>query len=620
MSRRITVKKNIPPLSEVATKILDEIYNKHVKCKKFVVLNASESLRDVLAKPDPEKIRYVINFRSKLHSVDTSTRVVDAKIADGDLERYSGTVVFYDAREDTGDLINFLERVRRSAYVVIFLKTGLSLSFGKRWITSQFEIEGYNIQFLTNVYDDYLDCEKSISKIETFVSDIGRRSPHREERREDISTKKQEEISKPLPGPSKYPQPPKKQPNQVVVPPPDDFKDKKSFVDVLRNLPEPYETSQVLQPFSEEWIVEFRLYIQSLIRMFCKGLSETLVEKLTEERFIPFWIPAFVHISVNPNVGSNFEQLEAIGDAYLTAQFKIYLALREPLIQELQLNERRSRYLSKEFQRLVGQKMKVEKWVVIRSNHISESVKEDIFESFSGALGRVGDLLIPTSGGLGSVLIFNLIKTIFDGAYFDDRYDYGSDITIADQLIKKWNLNKRITRSDEDQEKHITIYHFTTGFKEFLDSYSKVVDFDRERNFPNDELYISFESPIKEVSQRNAALRLMEKLEESKITRKLLTSKSLVNTSSYIQNPEYHRLVDQVMARIMAEGYMNAYIDEPKNMTTFSSHMYILIGEKPGQEDGKKALFVKEYPAVSRRDDDKRRHIFLQDYLNSEEK
>nr|QBK91184.1 MAG: ribonuclease III [Pithovirus LCPAC202] len=117
--------------------------------------------------------------------------------------------------------------------------------------------------------------------------------------------------------------------------------------------------------------------------------------KLVSANAARVWIPAFTHVSYNPNDGENYEVLEKLGDSIMKTNFTWYMIRHIKNITEGQLGRLSDYYLSKEFQANLSNKYGFSNHVLINLD-LSIHVKEDVLEAFFGALFMVAELYLPT--------------------------------------------------------------------------------------------------------------------------------------------------------------------------------------------------------------------------------
>lgn len=134
------------------------------------------------------------------------------------------------------------------------------------------------------------------------------------------------------------------------------------------------------------------------------GIKPQNVTSMTSPAAMETWTAAFTHKSVNGVAGRNYEGLETLGDAYIAAFFFTYVDSILPRDQRTPsyYTELRRYWLGKkrlaEFSQQLGflPHIKVDKEVLAAPD---ESIAEDVFEAFFGALITVADKEITLGVG-----------------------------------------------------------------------------------------------------------------------------------------------------------------------------------------------------------------------------
>lgn len=506
----------------------------------------------------------VLNFFSSADNIEGDVVDIDSKTSvlgeenDRDHHAPTGSIGIYDAREDWISLPGLLQTFFSRCKNVIILTPGFTyLPYNKNfWDSESLEYGGNYIQILSN--KKTYNCSSAIptyQKIKTLIGNI-------------------------LSGTVSRPKKLIKQDTGY------EFEDL-SFNQALNLLKSPTSINpqQKGEPLSPTWVAHFRNYIRELITMFYSDIKKELLDQLTSDEYIIHWIPAFTHISWNPNIGQNFELLESLGDSALAAQFKKFLFMTDPLITESILNERKSRYMSREFQFKIAQKMKVEEWLISRSNIISEGLREDLFESFCGALQKVGDLVLGVIG-LGDILVMKVIQAVFGKVRFDQKYDHGADTTIVDQIVDKWRLPVSSKASIEKISPNMwrARYYFTgPNLNFFFKSFENLIPDFNANEMPK-VLEAVGEARDKNVSKIKAAQAMLSKLESYGITRALITFGGATHSKYYFLDREYKELVDKVLDILKRAGkYDEIVFYTPKNTSTNAPRLIIMVAVKRGE-------------------------------------
>ena len=134
-----------------------------------------------------------------------------------------------------------------------------------------------------------------------------------------------------------------------------------------------------------------------------------------QETIDKYWIPAFTHVTGNPEYKKNYEVFEYIGDRFVHAAFTMFI---EKLSQlrgtNLDAEERTlllNNYMSRDFQALKAKEWGLLKFLIASPDlEITPKIEGDMFESFFGALVSIADELIYP--GMGYVFAFNLMDKI----------------------------------------------------------------------------------------------------------------------------------------------------------------------------------------------------------------
>ena len=181
-------------------------------------------------------------------------------------------------------------------------------------------------------------------------------------------------------------------------------------------------------PVSKKWWQQFYEYLKDLLtRIFPKDRSGLVDLILTQETLKSHWLPCFTHKSANPNINKNYESIELIGDAGMGYCFKFYVKKKEPLAGESRISNLNQQYMSKNFQSKLSNMMNLNKWLIVDGIPVDRmDNSEDLLESFCGT---VDNLLYLRKGtlGLGVIVIYNLMKLLFDDINFPEESDISSD-------------------------------------------------------------------------------------------------------------------------------------------------------------------------------------------------
>lgn len=358
-------------------------------------------------------------------------------------------------------------------------------------------------------------------------------------------------------------------------------------------------------PSDQEWINAYQNHIRSLLTTLVVNESETnllnslLVPTAMNGEINPMliWILAVTHESYQPDPTSNYDQLEATGDAALKLAFKDFLTHSIPDIKDSELNEYTSRYMSGEFQIPLGEKMHLIDWVITEPG-VTATVKinEDLFESFCGALIRIGDLIKP---GLGYVLVRSFIGKLFEGFEFDKQLSMGKDTTILEQayVSQRWGPGNKFNITQENVNgEWVTTYELSTPeFIKYLRTEASI----NGTVFSSNGISVTEKHHSKDVSKDRAATAFINRLDNLGVTREILTNKDLRRTTDYRDNEYFRDLVDRAYTKATRSGIVRIYMYEPKNLK--ENNFFMLLGVN---EDGITAkLETGSYSNIGRKND-----------------
>lgn len=165
-----------------------------------------------------------------------------------------------------------------------------------------------------------------------------------------------------------------------------------------------------------EWSNNLSILQQEVAKiLILVGADQATLQKLlTEQAMKDYWIPAFTHSSVAPHP-NNYESFEFKGDLYGYAVFADYLENRFCVsLTPAQGNYFVNTYMTKHYLPILSRKLGIDR--LMRYNPLigglTQSIKEDVFESFMGALKKICDKYIVY--GSGDVYLYNLIMYMFN--------------------------------------------------------------------------------------------------------------------------------------------------------------------------------------------------------------
>lgn len=185
-------------------------------------------------------------------------------------------------------------------------------------------------------------------------------------------------------------------------------------------------------PYTENEEIAKKEELRSFIKKLLKN-KKVYGEQIVIDRFITsitepnkdgedpmdIWIKAFTHSTYNPV--ENYESLETLGDSILKAAFVDWLVENFPKYSPKDISNMNSYYMSKPFQHKLARKEGFEQYILIIGINPSIHDLEDVFESFVGALYKVGNQFVGK--GMGFIFATRYIGSIFDEIRKDGNLD-----------------------------------------------------------------------------------------------------------------------------------------------------------------------------------------------------
>lgn len=157
--------------------------------------------------------------------------------------------------------------------------------------------------------------------------------------------------------------------------------------------------------WKEEKIDALREFIKTQLEQAIVSNDRTIekIETLTSDEAMKIWMASFTHSSVTSIAGQNYEGLETLGDAYIAAFFFSYVdtQLSRETRTPSYYTELRRFWLSKPKLAYFSEKMKFTNYINFDETLMKpdDSMNEDVFEAFFGALVTVGDKFIHPGAG-----------------------------------------------------------------------------------------------------------------------------------------------------------------------------------------------------------------------------
>lgn len=158
------------------------------------------------------------------------------------------------------------------------------------------------------------------------------------------------------------------------------------------------------------WLGDLQQYLADFLSMFIE--SDDVVDSLLTSDAMGTWARAFTHETYDADF--NYEELEMVGDRLLEPAFTLYMFQRFGQTTRLTsqiLTEVKNRYMSKVYQARKSHFYGFDRYLRIPSTvSVNISTREDVYESFCGALFTTAEKIGSRESGVSSGLGFNLVR------------------------------------------------------------------------------------------------------------------------------------------------------------------------------------------------------------------
>lgn len=135
----------------------------------------------------------------------------------------------------------------------------------------------------------------------------------------------------------------------------------------------------------KKWLLSLKSFLKGFLSNFISPPSK--VDEFFTDKYMIIWGQAFTTETIDPS--SNYEFLETVGDRTLENCITRYIFTRYPTILKSQLNQFKSMLVSKKPLGKIATKFHLVDYV--QTIRITKHVREDVFESFLGALALISD-------------------------------------------------------------------------------------------------------------------------------------------------------------------------------------------------------------------------------------
>lgn len=188
-------------------------------------------------------------------------------------------------------------------------------------------------------------------------------------------------------------------------------------------------------------------YIQWLLSPVAEG---ELLQSLTSDDKVPVWKQAFTHYSYDPE--NNYEMLEYEGDRHLGSAFTEYVSNNWKRLSKTE-SELTPGIMTHVYHMYMGGRAHADYsrqlglWDWVRVGPNEEFKKgQDLFESFMGALYKVGNMLDQEVKSTGYVLVSLLVAYIFTDLVLDPDLQFGAPRNQVTDVFMKLEWGSPVVR------------------------------------------------------------------------------------------------------------------------------------------------------------------------------
>lgn len=207
---------------------------------------------------------------------------------------------------------------------------------------------------------------------------------------------------------------------------------------------------------------KLKKFLQSYLPKFIP--KKSYIDGMLSDKNFKIWVKAFTH----ETMGDGYETLEAYGDRYAKAAFTKYFSRAYPHVYEPSIvSSLINYYASKEFYAGISDQEGFSSLVLVDRviNPLPDDVKEDVFESFSGALEELGDLVGEEIDGtmMGANIVYFWTIYLFNNIDLDPERAAGSFQSQIDEFRKTIGLDifhEELVVDAKDGSTEIIYYYY----------------------------------------------------------------------------------------------------------------------------------------------------------------
>jgi len=319
-----------------------------------------------------------------------------------------------------------------------------------------------------------------------------------------------------------------------------------------------------------EWLNLLKEYLKKLLSKF---IEKKNVPKYLTDEYMTIWETAFTTEAVNPELNS--EELELLGDGMLDYCVLRYIYRRIKKLNKGQANQLKSVLVRKNYLGRLATRLKMIDHVI--TFKVTKHVKEDVFESFIGALVDISDKITE---GLSYVNCYNFIVFVYNDEEMGDAstLPIAPGITLVPQFFIRIGLgsvqNPAVKDSSEKVQGDFGESQWTESTVYVEDWASKVL-VGLGITLPKDKVLGSARDIDAKESRKYAYENAYNKLIEIGMTPQWIDKTS---QTVMFNKPEIKPFYKPALAKAKASGYVDIAFISSGAQTTYSSKVITLAG------------------------------------------
>lgn len=200
-----------------------------------------------------------------------------------------------------------------------------------------------------------------------------------------------------------------------------------------------------------DWAISLINFLSNLApikKLKFQGFEDLYNFMITDPKAQAVWIRGFTHQSFDPNVDSNYEILEFLGDKILKHIFTVYLYDTFPGYDQHYLTQMENHYMSAPEQTKMTQHLGLDRFIRVSdfgSRVFDVKITGDLFESFIGSIYTVANLY---KSGIGIFIAKKVLFNMMENYEIDEDIRYGSSAhqQITNIFGKLYSYNKNTNR------------------------------------------------------------------------------------------------------------------------------------------------------------------------------